>query len=133
MKRILPLFWILLVFSLVLPGLAQSKRKLAVVELKVLKMDKTSTANPEESLYELTIQFTNRGEDVVQFNNNQVALVDENGKRHVVTRLRNREVLQLAPGQSQTADRMYYQLPNQSKPASVQLILGRHVAGEAKL
>jgi hypothetical protein len=84
-------------------------------------------------MYELSVQITNAGTDRLAFSNNNFVLVDDKGKRHVVNRGRYPQRFDLAPGEKATAERMFFMLPNGSKPVSAQLILGRGAVGEAKL
>lgn len=125
------LWTIVLAMVLLAPGLAQKARP--SVAMKLVKMDKTTTSNPNESLYEVSLEFTNTGSELVRFNNNEVLLVDDQGKYHRVVRLRNRQVMILKPGESAVADRMFYQLPNGVKPKRAVLRVGNKVLGETGL
>lgn len=101
--------------------------------LKVVKNSSTGTANPAETMVELSVQVTNAGEAQLAFSNNNFVLVDDQGKRHLVNRGRYPERFDLAPGESATASRIFFTLPKGVKPASVQLVLLRGAIGEAKL
>ncbi len=126
------IFWtILLAVVLLAPGLAQKAKP--SVAMKLVKMDKTTTSNPNESLYEVSLEFTNTGSELVRFNNNEVLLVDDQDKYHRVVRLRNRQVMILKPGESVMSDRMFYQLPNGVKPKRAVLRVGNKVLGETGL
>lgn len=122
----------LLGLILIAPGAAQKAQK-ASVGLKLVKLDKTTTSNPNESLYELSLELTNTGSELVRFNNNEVLLVDDQDKYHRVVRLRNRQVMILKPGESAVSDRMFYQLPNGVKPKRAVLRVGNKVLGETGL
>ncbi|MEW6281192.1 MAG: hypothetical protein AB1758_21455 [Candidatus Eremiobacterota bacterium] len=121
-----------LILFMLLPAAAQNKRELKAT-LKVLKFTASGTSNPSESLYELSVQVTNAGKDRLAFSNNSFLLVDDSGKRHVVNRGRYPERFDLAPGETATADRIFFTLPRDSKPVAAQLVLLRGVVGEAKL
>ncbi|MCE7872741.1 DUF4352 domain-containing protein [bacterium CPR1] len=101
--------------------------------LKVVKSSSTGTANPSETMIELSVQVTNAGQAQLAFSNNNFVLLDDQGKRHVVNRGRYPERFDLAPGESATATRIFFTLPREAKPAAVQLILLRGAIGEAKL
>lgn len=101
--------------------------------LKVVKNTSTGTANPAETMVELSVQVTNAGEAQLAFSNNNFVLVDDQGKRHVVNRGRYPERFDLAPGESATASRIFFTLPKGVKPAAVQLVLLRGAIGEARL
>lgn len=125
--------WMALLGLLLLaPGVAQKKSPPSV-GMKLVKLDKTTTSNPNESLYEFSLELTNTGTELVRFNNNEVLLVDNQDKYHRVVRLRNRQVMILKPGESVVADRMFYQLPNEVKPKRAVLRVGNKILGETGL
>lgn len=101
--------------------------------LKVIKNSATGTSNPSETMIELSVQVTNSGQAQLAFSNNNFVLLDNQGKRHLVNRGRYPERFDLAPGESATANRIFFTLPKEVKPAAVQLVLLRGSIGEAKL
>lgn len=101
--------------------------------LKVVKNSSTGTANPAETMVELSVQVTNAGEAQLAFSNNNFVLADDQGKRHLVNRGRYPERFDLAPGESATATRIFFTLARGVKPAAVHLVLLRGSIGEGKL
>lgn len=128
--RCLNVLTLILLLTLLAP--AQKMRDLKA-GVKVVKCSPTSTSNPSETMYELSVQVTNQGQDRLAFSNNNFVLLDASGKRYVVNRGRYPQHLDLAPGESGTAERMFFSLPTGTKPVATQLILLRGAVGEARL
>lgn len=128
--RCLNVLALLLLLATMAP--AQKQRDLKA-GLKVVKCSPSATSNPNETMYELAVQVTNQGQSRLAFSNNNFVLVDAAGKRYVVNRGRYPQHLDLAPGETGTAERMFFSLPSGTKPVATQLILLRGAVGEAKL
>lgn len=127
----MPIRWLIVV--LLLTGWAAAQKRDLRADLKVVKCAPSQTSSLKDTLYELSIQVKNVGASRLAFSNNQFVLFDDDGKRHMVDRGRYPQRFDLASGETATAERMFFTLPNGVKPVAAKLILGRGVVGEAKL
>lgn len=127
----MPVRWLIVV--LLLTGWALAQKRDLKAELKVIKCSPGQTSSQTNTLFELSVQVKNAGGDRLAFSNNNFVLVDESGKRHAVDRGRYPQRFDLAPGETATAERMFFSLPQGVKPVATQLILGRGAVGEARL
>ena len=91
------------------------------VSLSVVSQRAAQTADPNGQLYEYTVKVTNSGDKALQLSNNQFFVLDSAGGKHFVDRVKRPQQVTLAPGKSETFDRIYITVPRSLKPVELHL------------
>lgn len=99
----------------------RKKSEVETVKLTLVSQRAAQTADPNNQLYEYTVSCLNIGSEPVQLSNNQFYVVDSGGGNHFVDRVKRPEQATLAPGKSQTFDRIYISVPRNLKPVELHL------------
>lgn len=99
----------------------RKKSEVETVKLTLVSQRAAQTADPNNQLYEYTVSCLNIGSEPVQLSNNQFYVVDSGGGNHFVDRVKRPEQATLAPGKSQTFDRIYISVPRNMKPVELHL------------
>jgi len=99
------------------------------ITMAVTDKQSTTTSNPNNLLITLSLRFTNSGSTLVQFTNNNIALIDSTGKRYLVNRARFAETVAVGPGGSAECSRVFFEVPREAKISDVILFMkGKVVA-----
>lgn len=114
-NRLISILLVLLCFGAVS---AQKKRG---VELKVVKIERSSTASRTDDLIHLKIKLTNVSGRDLPYTNNRFVLEDSEGEKHLVSRGWYPQGKLLEPGQSVELERVYFEIPKDRKPRKVTL------------
>lgn len=85
------------------------------VEIVILDKQQTTSSNPNEVMYSLKVQFTNKTKKSFQLTNNDLYITDASGKKYFVNRLRFAENLFLEPDKPVTTDRVYFMVPGDAR------------------
>lgn len=109
------------------PGTGKSGES---VSLSITDKEKTDTSKPGEVMYSLNVRFTNRGDKVVHFSNNNLYLETSSNKRYYITRLKFRQTFSLNPGESGSSDRIYFVVPKDASINTLVLYKGGKVLGK---
>jgi len=113
---------------------AQETQGGAQTSLTMTVTDKqsTTTSNPNNVLITLSLRFTNTGSTLVQFTNNNIALLDSTGKRYLVTRARFAETVAVSPGGSADCSRVFFEVPRSAVISEVILFMKGAVVARTK-
>jgi len=125
---------ILLAAATAFPAQAQRPRKTPSVQatqgdarpsitVAVIDRQSTTTSNPDNLLITLSLRFTNTGSTLIQFTNNNIALLDSAGKRYHVTRARFAETVAVSPGGSADCSRVFFEVPREARISEVILFM----------
>lgn len=99
------------------------------ISMVVIDRQSATTSSPNNVLYTVSVRFTNSGSTLVQFTNNNLALVDKSGKKYFVSRLRFAETVSVSPGGSTECTRVFFEVPRDAQISEVVLFLkGKTVA-----
>ncbi|MHC9542117.1 MAG: hypothetical protein AB9903_21620 [Vulcanimicrobiota bacterium] len=93
------------------------------ITVAVTDRQSTTTSNPNNVLITLSLRFTNTGSTLIQFTNNNIALLDSAGKRYLVTRARFAETVAVSPGGSADCSRIFFEVPREARISEVILFM----------
>lgn len=133
MRRIFLLGLLLFSPLLLLSSPAQRRPAGGKVSILVLSQEVTSTASPDRDLVRFKVKLSNSGEGPVVHTNNRFVLTDSQGETHLVSRPWYPQGAALNPGESVEVDRIYFEIPKKSRPATLSLMWRRFVLGTVKL
>ena len=100
------------------------------VSLSVSSKSKADTSNPDQVMWSLEVNFTNKGDKAVQFTNNNLLLQVSSGKTYRVTRARFSSVIFLNPGESKSGGRIYFVISKNDNPQTIILKKENRVLGK---
>jgi hypothetical protein len=120
---------------LLVPAWARPARQAAAppLKLQVNSQQKSALSDSTKQMWTYTVSVTNTGAEPVQFTNNNFVLVDSKGGTHLVPRLRYPDRIQLAPGQTQKVERIYFEIPVDARPAQLRVSTLKALLGECSL
>ncbi|MGV8121560.1 MAG: hypothetical protein AB2L14_17510 [Candidatus Xenobiia bacterium LiM19] len=133
-KRAITFLLIVLAVVAAFPAQAQRPRKTpscqatqgeaqSSITVAVTDKQSTTTSNPNNVLITLSLRFTNTGSTLIQFTNNNIALLDSAGKRYLVTRARFAETVAVSPGGSADCSRVFFEVPREARISEVILFM----------
>lgn len=133
-RRAITFLLIVLAVVAAFPAQAQRPRKTpsgqatqgeaqSLITMAVTDRQSTTTSNPNNVLITLSLRFTNAGSTLIQFTNNNIALLDSAGKRYLVTRARFPETVAVSPGGSADCSRVFFEVPREAKISEVILFM----------
>ena len=125
---------IVLCLLLLIPALAQRRQNQSVdVGLQLVDQKRTTTASQTDDLVEFKVKLTNNGDAPVVYTNNRFVLTDSEQNTYTVNRARYPERSNLEPGGSAVVERIFFEIPKKSKPATLSFVVGRKAAASINL
>ncbi len=144
MKRLSILFLLLFMSGIItMPAEAQRPRKTPSVQrtqnteppsisMVITDRQSAATSSPNNLLYTVSLRFTNNGSSPVQFTNNNIALLDNSGRKYFVSRLKFAETVIISAGGSAECSRVFFEVPRDAKVSEAILLLQGKIVARTK-